>query len=118
MTQSKLLKVIEGKKMRRIGGFADIPVEARIIAATSRNLEELVRKGLFRQDLYYRLKILPLQLPPLRERENDILLLAEHFLNHFNTLHHKNVFGFTESARQVLRRHRWEGNVRELRHCI
>jgi DNA-binding NtrC family response regulator len=118
ITQSKLLKVIEGKKMRRIGGFADIPVEARIIAATSRNLEELVRKGLFRQDLYYRLKILPLQLPPLRERENDILLLAEHFLNHFNTLHHKNVFGFTESARQVLRRHRWEGNVRELRHCI
>ena len=118
ITQSKLLKVIEEKKMRRIGGFADIPVDARIIAATSRNLEELVRKGLFRQDLYYRLKILPLQLPPLRERENDILLLAEHFLNHFNTLHHKNVHGFTENAKQLLRRHRWQGNIRELRHSV
>ncbi|MCX6136253.1 MAG: sigma-54 dependent transcriptional regulator [Ignavibacteriales bacterium] len=118
VTQSKLLKVIEEKKMRRIGGFADIPVEARIVAATSRNLEELVRKGLFRQDLYYRLKILPLHLPPLREREDDILLLADHFLSHFNALYHKNVLGFTESARRILVRHRWEGNVRELRHSI
>lgn len=118
LTQSKLLKVIEEKKMRRIGGFVDIPVEARIIAATSRNLEELVRKGLFRQDLYYRLRILPLHLPPLRERENDILLLAEHFLTQFNILHHKNVRGFTESAKQILRRHRWDGNIRELRHSV
>jgi two-component system, NtrC family, response regulator AtoC len=118
LTQSKLLKVLEEKRMRRLGGFNDVPVEARIIAATSKNLTELVRKGQFRQDLYYRLKILPLHLPSLRERESDTLLLADHFLKHFNVLHRKNILGFSENAKHLLLRHQWEGNIRELKHSI
>ena len=118
LMQSKLLKVIEEKTMRRLGGTENIPVHARIVAATSKNLEELVRKGMFRQDLYFRLRILPLVLPPLRDRENDIPLLADYFLNHFNTIHRKNITGFTPEAVRHLQHHTWDGNVRELKHAV
>jgi transcriptional regulator with PAS, ATPase and Fis domain len=116
--QSKLLKVIEEKVMRRLGGVENIPVQARIIAATSKNLEELVHKGAFRQDLYFRLHILPLLLPPLRDRENDIPVLCEYFLSHFNAVHHKNITGITREAMHLLQKHQWKGNIRELKHAV
>lgn len=118
LVQSKLLKVIEEKTVRRLGGIDNIPVQARIVAATSRNLEELVQKGQFRQDLYFRLHIIPLVLPPLRERESDIPLLCDHFLAQFNRIHRKAVKGFTPEAMEHLRRQPWRGNIRELRHAI
>ncbi|HLP14899.1 MAG TPA: sigma-54 dependent transcriptional regulator [Bacteroidota bacterium] len=118
LVQSKLLKVIEEKVMRRLGGVENIPVQARIIAATSKNLEDLVHKGHFRQDLYFRLHILPLVLPPLRERESDIPLLCEHFLTQFNGVHRKSIKGYTSEAMQLLRKHHWRGNIRELKHAI
>ena len=116
--QLKMLKVIEEKTLRRLGGVKDIPVRARIIAATSRNLEDLVKSSTFRRDLYYRLKILPLELPPLSKRKEDISLLAEQFLKHFSSAYEKNIVGLTDKALEVLLAHTWEGNVRELKHTI
>ena len=118
LIQSKLLKVIEDKTMRRLGGIEDIVVRARIIAATSKNLEDLVKKGVFRNDLYYRLKILPLEVPPLRERRTDIPLLAQYFLQEFESTFGKKLKGFTRRALEELKARQWEGNVRELKHCI
>jgi DNA-binding NtrC family response regulator len=117
-TQSKLLKVIEDRSMRRLGGVRDVPVRARIIAATSADLEARMRTGEFRKDLYHRLKILPLELPPLRERREDLPLLVKHFLQMFNATYGKKIKGVTPDALQVLMEHEWEGNVRELKHCI
>ena len=117
-TQSKLLKVIEDRSMRRVGGVRDIPVRARIIAATSVDLEEKMRSGEFRRDLFHRLKILPLDLPPLREREDDIPLLVREFLQSFNKAYEKQIQGLTPHALQLLMEHEWEGNVRELKHSI
>jgi transcriptional regulator with PAS, ATPase and Fis domain len=104
--------------MRRVGGVENIPVQARIIAATSKNLEDLVHKGAFRQDLYFRLHILPLVLPPLRDRENDIPVLCRHFLDHFNALHRKHITGITRDAMALLVKHQWKGNIRELKHAM
>jgi len=117
-TQSKLLKVIEDHSMRRVGGVRDVPVRARIIAATGADLEGKMRSGEFRRDLYHRLKILPLELPPLRERKDDIPLLVEGFLQSFNEAYNKKIKGLTPHAFQMLMEHEWEGNVRELKHCI
>jgi len=117
-TQSKLLKVIEDHTMRRVGGIRDIPVRARIIAATSADLEEEMRSGQFRKDLYHRLKILPLELPPLRERTEDIPLLVNQFLKVFNSSYGKRIKGVSHEAMHLLLEHEWEGNVRELKHCI
>lgn len=116
--QSKLLKVIEGRVMRRIGGTRDIPVKARIIAATSVNLESKVASGEFRRDLYHRLKILPLELPALRERREDIPFLVEAFIRQYNELYNKNIKGISENALGVLLGQEWQGNVRELKHAI
>ncbi len=116
--QSKLLKVIEDRTMRRVGGITDIPVKARIIAATSVDLEAKMRSGEFRRDLYHRLKILPLELPPLRRRKEDIPILASEFLRKFNALYNKRIRGITSGGLALLMEHRWEGNVRELKHCI
>ncbi|MFN0158624.1 MAG: sigma-54 dependent transcriptional regulator [Bacteroidota bacterium] len=116
--QSKLLKVIEDRIMRRVGGIRDIPVRARIIAATSADLEAKMQSGEFRRDLYHRLKILPLELPSLRERKEDIPRLAEGFLKTFNGTYAKNIKGITHQALHTLMDHAWEGNVRELKHCI
>ncbi len=117
-TQSKLLKVIEDRSMRRLGGVRDVPVRARIIAATSADLDAKMRAGEFRKDLYHRLKILPLELPPLRERKDDIPLLVKNFLQSFNDAYGKKIKGLTPQGLQVLMEHEWEGNVRELKHCI
>ena len=116
--QSKLLKVIEDRTMRRVGGIRDIPVRARVIAATSADLEAKLRSGEFRRDLYHRLKILPLELPPLRKRREDIPLLAQHFLDVFAGVYQKRLRGVTPQALQVLMDQDWEGNVRELKHCL
>jgi transcriptional regulator with GAF, ATPase, and Fis domain len=116
--QSKLLKVIEGRTMRRLGGLSDIPVKARIIAATSADLDAKMKAGMFRADLYHRLKIIPLNMPPLRERKDDIPLLAASFIGLFNRLYNKSIAGITPGALQLLSEQEWEGNIRELKHCV
>ncbi len=116
--QSKLLKVIEEKMMRRLGGVNNIPVRARIIAAAGEELPDLVSSGLFRKDLFYRLNILTVHLPPLRERRQDIKPLAAHFLQHFKSIYNASVVGFTEEAMEYLEKQQWEGNVRELKNAV
>jgi two-component system response regulator AtoC len=116
--QSKLLKVIESRVLRRVGGTKDISVKARIIAATSINLESKVTSGEFRRDLYHRLKILPLILPALHERKEDIRLLADYFIKQYNELYNRNIKGISRSALQTLMQNDWEGNIRELKHSI
>lgn len=116
--QSKLLKVIESRTMRRLGGLRDIPVKARIVAATGVDLEARMKSGEFRRDLYHRLKILPLDIPPLRERKEDIPLLVNSFIKSFNSMYGKKVKGASPEALQKLLDHRWEGNVRELKHSV
>jgi DNA-binding NtrC family response regulator len=104
--------------MRRVGGVEDIPMKARIIAATSKNLDEMLKSGGLRKDLYYRLKVFPLELPPLRERDGDIKLLAEFFLAEFSSIRGVYRKGFTERALENLNAKTWKGNVRELKHVI
>jgi two-component system, NtrC family, response regulator AtoC len=116
--QSKLLKVIENRTMRRIGGLTDIPVQARIIAATSADLKARMKAGEFRRDLFHRLNILALHLPPLRDRKDDIEPLANHFITRFNTIYRKNIAGVSPEALQLLMEVNWEGNVRELKHAV
>lgn len=116
--QSKLLKVIEEKKFRRLGSLQDIPVHARIISATGVNLEQMVDAGKFRRDLYYRLNVVPIELPSLRQRKEDIPILANHFLQQFNKQYEKEVEGFSQGAIDFLTEYSWPGNVRELKHSI
>ena len=116
--QVKLLKVIEDKKVRRLGSVVDRRVDVRIIAATNRNLEEAVSQGEFREDLLYRLKVVTLELPPLRERGDDILLIANHFLALYATQYGKPTKSFSNKAKEVLIDYRWPGNIRELQHVI
>lgn len=116
--QAKLLKVIETKVFRRLGGVVDLRVDARIIAATNRDLKKLVEEGGFREDLYFRLKVIPVYAPSLRERAPDIPLLAQFFVEQFNRELSKNVKGFSPEAKEMLVRYPWPGNVRELRNVI
>ena len=116
--QSKLLNALEERKIRRLGGIEDIPVHARIITATSKDLGSMVRNGTMRKDLYYRLAVFSLELPPLRERMGDIPLLAKHFLHGFARENAKDIKGFTPNALEKLASAYWEGNVRELKHAI
>ncbi len=116
--QSKLLKVIEDRVMRRIGGTRNIPVKARIVAATSADLETKMRSGEFRKDLYHRLKILPLEMPPIRERKEDIPMLVEAFLPEFTAEYGKHIKGITPETMNMIMEREWEGNVRELKHAI
>jgi DNA-binding NtrC family response regulator len=116
--QVKLLRVLEDKKITRIGGIKPVPVDVRILSATNKNLEERVQKGSFRLDLYYRLNIFPIQIPPLRERKEDIPLFIEHFINKYNTelgLHVKNM---SEHAVDQLLNYSWPGNIRDLQNAI
>jgi two-component system response regulator AtoC len=117
-TQVKLLSVLENKIVRRLGGTADIPVEIRIIAATNKDLKKSVEEKAFREDLYYRLKVFQIILPPLREHKEDIPLLARQFLCQFNTQFRKSISTIESSATQVLINYEWPGNVRELRNVI
>lgn len=116
--QSKLLRILEDKAFKRIGGAQDISVDVRIIAATNRDLEKAIQNETFREDLYYRLSIVPIVLPPLRDRREDIPLLAHHFLDHLNREFHRRFRGFADKALQKLALYAWPGNVRELRNVI
>jgi DNA-binding NtrC family response regulator len=116
--QSKLLRFLEEKTFKRVGGLADIRVDVRVIAATNRNLEEEVKAGKFREDLFYRLQVMPIVLPALRERRGDVLLLANFYINRYNSEFRKRVKGLTADAQAMLEQYRWPGNVRELRNAI
>ncbi len=116
--QVKLLRFLEDKTFKRVGGTSDIRVDVRVVAATNRNLEQAVARGEFREDLYYRLRVLPVTLPPLRERTGDIPLLVKHYVDLFNREFRRNVRGVSEEALQVLESHSWPGNVRELRNAV
>ena len=116
--QAKLLRIIQEKEFERVGGSKTIKVDVRVIAATNRNLEELIRKGLFREDLFYRLNIFPITVPPLRERKTDILLLADYFVEKYNAANQKGVRRISTTSIDMLMRYHWPGNVRELENCI
>ena len=116
--QAKLLRVLEDKTFKRVGGTRDIQVEVRIVAATNRDLETQVAQGLFREDLYYRLKVIPIRLPSLRERRDDIPMLIQHFLDHFNEEMRKNTTGVEPEAMSLLSAYDWPGNIRELRNVV
>lgn len=116
--QSKLLRVLQEKTIRRLGSEQDIEVNVRIISATNRDLEELVRKNKFRMDLYYRLNVIKIELPPLRERKEDIILFIKSFLEELNEEYDKNIKGIETAAVNVLSTYKWKGNVRELRNVI
>ena len=117
-TQAKILRAIEEKKIMHIGGNEQIPVDVRIIVATNKNLKNLIKEGKFRQDLYYRLNVVNIPIPPLRDRRSDIPLLVSHFINIFNKKFKKNVKGVSEDVLKFFMNHRWAGNVRELKHEI
>ncbi len=116
--QPKLLRLIEESTFRKVGGLKDITVDVRIIAATNANIEEEINKGQFREDLYYRLNVIPISLPPLRERGEDILLLATYFLHLFKKELRKPIQGFSSAATETMLKHDWSGNIRELRNLI
>jgi len=116
--QAKLLRFLEEKAFKRVGGLADLRVDVRVIAATNRNLEDEVKAGKFREDLFYRLQVMPIALPPLRERRGDVPLLANFYIDRFNTEFRKRVRGVSPAAADVLQQYGWPGNVRELRNAI
>lgn len=116
--QVKLLRSIQEKKVRRLGSTEEIPIDVRIIAASNRDLQEQIKSGLFREDLYYRLAVIPIHLPPLRERREDIPALARYFLQKFNMRMGKALSGFEPDAMSLILKHDWRGNVRELENTI
>ena len=118
LLQAKLLRFLEEKAFKRVGGAADIKVDVRVIAATNRSLEEEVRKGKFREDLYYRLNVMAVVLPPLRDRRDDIPLLLTHYIDQFNTEFRKKIRGVSPTATAGLKSYAWPGNVRELRNAV
>jgi two-component system response regulator PilR (NtrC family) len=112
--QSKLLRVLENGTFRRVGGVSDITVDVRVISATNKDLSDAIAAGGFREDLFYRLKVVPLNMPPLRERQEDIPLLLDHFLNAFSAGKKK----FSPEALRLLMKYSWRGNVRELENLV
>ncbi|MBI1922153.1 MAG: sigma-54-dependent Fis family transcriptional regulator [Geobacter sp.] len=116
--QAKLLRFLEERTFRRIGGSKTIPVDVRIISATNKELLKAIEEKTFRNDLYYRLQVIPIFLPPLRERKEDILVMANHFMQIYNKEFHKNVKGISKSAEKLLLDYHWPGNVRELRNVL
>ncbi|MBU0712842.1 sigma-54 dependent transcriptional regulator [bacterium] len=116
--QAKILKVLEKQTFRRVGGTKEIMVDTRIISASSRDIDKCIKAGTFREDLYYRLNVATVELPPLRERKEDVLILAEHFLKSYNAEFKKNILGISDSLKDRLINHSWPGNVRELKNTI
>ncbi|MEJ5284959.1 MAG: sigma-54 dependent transcriptional regulator [Brevinematales bacterium] len=116
--QVKLLRVLQEHEFERVGGEETIKVDIRVITATNRDLKQLVEEGKFREDLYYRLNIINIHIPPLRERKEDIPLLIDYFLKFYNKKHNKNIQGIKEDALIILQNYRWPGNVRELQNLI
>jgi transcriptional regulator with PAS, ATPase and Fis domain len=116
--QAKLLRAIQEGEIERVGGSKPIKTDFRLIAATNVDLEKAVKEGRFREDLYYRINVIPLKLPPLRERAADIPILADFFLRRYNTRFRKNIQGITESTMDMLKKYWWPGNIRELENLI
>jgi Nif-specific regulatory protein len=117
-TQVKLLRVLQEREFERVGGNAPIKIDVRVVAATNRDLEQLITEGTFRQDLYYRLNVFPIHVPPLRERRADILLLSNFFVEKYSKANDKSVTRISTSAIDLLMSYHWPGNVRELENCI
>jgi two-component system, NtrC family, response regulator AtoC len=117
-TQAKMLRVLQEKHFTRLGGSVPIRADFRIIAATNKSIEGMIAQGSFREDLFYRLSVITLKLPPLRERREDIVPLALHFIGEFNHVYGKNVLGISDRVRETLEEHSWPGNVRELKNII
>jgi two-component system response regulator AtoC len=118
MLQAKLLRVLEDQTFRRLGGLRDIQLDLRVVAATNKNLREAVKEGAFRQDLYFRLNVIQITIPALRERTDDIMPLARFFVEHYNRKFKRNIEGVSDAAARLLLSHDWPGNVRELRNAI
>jgi len=116
--QAKLLRVLEDQVIRRVGGVKDMQADVRVIAASNRDLERAVQEGRFRQDLFYRLTIISIYIPPLRERKEDVLPLVEFFIEHYNRKFRKSIRGISDDTRRLLLNHDWPGNVRELKNAI
>lgn len=116
--QVKLLRVLQERQIKRVGGNKDIPIDVRVLVATNENLKDATREGRFREDIYHRLNEFCIELPPLRERREDIEIFADHFLELANSTLNKNVLGFDEQARQHLKEYYWHGNLRELQNVI
>lgn len=117
-TQVKLLRLIQQREFERLGGTETIKIDVRIICATNRNLEELIQNNEFREDLYYRINVFPIFMPPLRDRRNDIPSLVDHFIEKFNKRNNSKIIRITTSALNMLMIYRWPGNIRELENCI
>ena len=117
-TQAKFLRVLEGHPFERVGGNTAISADVRVVAATNKSLEEAVRDGTFRRDLFFRLQVVQLDVPPLRDRVSDVAILAEHFLKRFVRETGRKIRSFTPAALEKLMAYRWPGNVRELRNVI
>ncbi len=117
-TQSKILRILQEQKFERVGGHEIIKVDVRVIAATNKNLLEEIKNGKFREDLYYRLNVIPIHVPPLRERVDDIPILAKYFLNKFSFEHTGRAKEISEKAMLLLQKHNWPGNVRELKNLM
>lgn len=118
LLQAKLLTVIEQQKMNRLGATKALSIDVRLISATNTDLYAAVQDGTFRQDLLYRINTIEIRIPPLRERDNDVTLLADHFLKHYTQKYKKSIEGFSHEAHQLLKQYHWPGNVRELQHAI
>jgi two-component system response regulator AtoC len=116
--QSKILRVLENQTFMRVGGEREIKVDIRILAASNKDLEAMVKEGLFRKDLYYRLKVMVVEMPPLRDRAEDILLLSNLFIEENNKNYNKNNKGLSEEAKKLMIQYSWPGNVRELKNVI
>lgn len=117
-TQVKLLRVLQERKFERVGGEKTIEVDVRVVAATNKNLEQEVRLGNFREDLYYRLNVIRIEMPSLRERKDDIPLLMHSFLRRFNIENEKNITGFDNRSKSAMIKYNWPGNIRELKNCV
>jgi len=116
--QVKLLRVLQEQEFERVGGVRTIKVDVRLVTATNRNLEDEIVKGTFREDLYYRLNVFPIHIPPLRDRKSDIILLCDHFIEKYNKRNHREIKRITSATIDLLMSYHWPGNVRELENCI
>jgi transcriptional regulator with PAS, ATPase and Fis domain len=116
--QAKLLRVLQEREIERIGGTRPVKIDVRIISATNRDLQELIQQGKFREDLYFRLNVINIHIPPLRERKEDIMPLTQVYLRNFNRKFCKNIKGLTDGAKQMLLSYHWPGNVRELMNIL
>ena len=110
--------MLQERTIERVGGNKNIPIDIRVIAATNRNLETMIENNEFRSDLYYRLNVIPIFIPPLRERSEDILIISKHFMEKYSALLRKNVYDMTPQAAKILTNYDWPGNIRELENTI